>query len=102
MRKTNNDLRARERERDAAEWRVSAAQAESERGATASTASAAAKRVSPMLLLFLMSSSLASLSVSNVRTFQLGMHRNHQLRLIFQRPCNSLTSRDAVGIADLS
>ena len=46
LRKVTNDLRAREREKDAAELRAIAAQAEAEKGSSASQAHAAAKRVS--------------------------------------------------------
>lgn len=47
MRKATADLRAREREKDAAELRASAAQAEADKGSSASQALSAAKRVRP-------------------------------------------------------
>ena len=46
LRRVTADLRAHERERNAAESRAAAAQAETEKGSSASTALAAAKRVS--------------------------------------------------------
>ena len=45
LRKVTSDLRAREREKDAAELRANAAQAEAERGSSAGHALTAAKRV---------------------------------------------------------
>ena len=50
LRKASSDLRAREREKDAAELRAGAAQAEVEKGSSASQALTAAKRVSSVLL----------------------------------------------------
>ena len=50
LRKATGDLRAREREKDAAELRASAAQAEVEKGSSASQALTAARRVSFFLL----------------------------------------------------